>query len=159
MKLLDKDAERMVFLLTRREHYLLRFLFRVARRTRRARAALSRDSADAIDESTAAGFADTMAAHHDDARSSAERWLKDPAHCVRGRGGSFGLTLAAGETETFLQAVNAARVGAWESLGSPDFEMGEAIAPPAQANIRAIVAMQLAEHFVAELLRALHEKD
>ena len=159
MKLLVKDAERMVFLLSRREHYLLRFLFRVARRTRRARASLSRDADDAIDESTAAGFADAMAAHHDDARSTAERWLKDPAHCVRGRGGGFGLTLTAAETETLLQAVNAARVGAWESLGSPDFEMGEQIDPSTQPNIRAIVAMQLAEHFVAELLRAIHEKD
>ena len=149
----------MVFLLSRREHHLFRFLFRLARRTRRARATLSRDPAGAPDASTAAGFADTMAAHHDACRTSAERWLKDPAHCVRGRGGGFGLTLSATETETLLQAVNAARVGAWEALGSPDFEMDEPIAPDAQSNIRAIVVMQLADHFVEQLLRAIHEKD
>ncbi|KAB2660802.1 MAG: hypothetical protein DVB31_13385 [Verrucomicrobia bacterium] len=158
MNLLSRDGGRLVFHLTRREHYLLRVLLRLARRGRRTHAPLSRAVDDPLAAAAAEAFAAGIVAHHDRTRSEAEAWLKDPRRCIRGRGGSFGLTLTPSETETLLQAINAARVGAWESLGSPDFEMGERIqADP--TNLRAVVTMGLAEQFVGELLRALHETD
>jgi hypothetical protein len=158
MKLLSRDGGRWVFHLSRREHYLLRVLLRLARRARRTAAPLTRSNPDPALGSASGDFAAAVMAGHDRTRSEVERWLKDPGHCVRGRGGSFGLTLTPAETECLLQAINAARVGAWESLGSPDFEMGERI-ELLPSNRRAVVTMGLAAQFAAELLQALHEGD
>lgn len=157
MNLLSREGGRLVFHLTEREHHLLRLVLRLARRTRRRNARLTTRPDASLPEGAAEAFADAMAARHLRTQSEAEAWLRDPGHCVLGRGG-YGLTLTPAETESLLQAVNAARVGAWESLGSPDFEMGERVRPE-PPNVRALVTMGLAEQFIAVLLHALHEAD
>ena len=117
MNLLSRDGGRYVFHLTERDRDALRLLVRIAAGLGRNPAQLTRQATKALPPDAAARFATFMKNVHALHLNSAAEWLDDPAHCVPGKGG-FGLTLLPAETEALLQAINSAKIGAWESLGS-----------------------------------------
>ena len=157
MNLLSRDGGRHVFHLTDRDRDALRLLLRIADDLGRGPARLTRQPDEPLPKEAPADFSGDMAGIHADRLTAATGWLDDPKRCIPGKGG-FGLTLQPTETEDLLRAVNSAKVGAWEALGCPDFELGEGpdLKPE---NLRAIVALELAGPFLLVLLEALDGTD
>lgn len=149
----------MVFRLSRREMDALKATLQLRGGWKRADRSLTADTPATSELRRAQDdLNEALSEHRKELTESIDGLLQDPQRCVATKGGGFNLTLSFPDTEQLLQALNQVRVGAWESLGSPDFESGDVPAPD-ESNLSAYWALQLTDAFLGLLLAALRADD
>ncbi len=153
MKLLAREPGRLVFHLSAKDRNAIRALLRRAAEVGRSPSPISRGPLAALPEDAQELLDAERLAEWNRFHTDVATWLDDPARCVAGKGG-FGLTLSDADAEILLQALNSAKVGFWEALGSPDLENGDELAPTTD-NISHLFAIERASLYVATLVIAL----
>ena len=149
----------MVFRLSRRELEALQATVRLRSRLKRSGRSLTADTPVTPELRQAQDdLHEALTEHREELAETVDGLLQDPERCAAVKGGAFNLTLSAADSEQLLQALNQVRVGAWESLGSPDFESGD-VPEPTEANMPAYWALQLTDAFLGLLLSALQGDD
>ena len=159
VKLLSRESGQLVFRCSKRDHEALLTTLRL--RPLFPRGARSIASDGAAGQALRAAQADLNAAlaeHREEQIAGLDALLADPARCAPQPGGGWRLTLSHGDAEMLLQALNEIRVGSWEKLGSPDFEVGNRPQVD-EENFLALWAFQLSELFQGTLLAALTGED
>jgi hypothetical protein len=156
MKLLSRDSERLVFLVTRREHALLLSTLglRHATLSRRAPSRLSRTD-DARFAEAGDQLNETLRRHRRAGFAQMDELLRDPARCVPSKSG-FGLTLRQAEFELLLQMLNEIRIRAWQRMGSPDFEAGD-LPKPTPDNLESYVTGEAVAGLQSKFLSAVDD--
>ncbi len=153
MKLLAREPGRLVFHLSAKDRNAIRALLRRAAEIGRKPSPITRGPSAAIPTDAQELLDAERLAEWNRFHTDVATWLDDPARCVAGTGG-FGLTLSETDAEILLQALNSAKVGFWEAIGSPNLEDGDELEPTA-ANISQLLAIERASHYVATLVLAL----
>ena len=155
MKLLSHVGDRLVFLLSDRDHRAWRHLARLSGETRRRQPGISRGPSPSLPPGVKAEFSAAV----QDSRTFAGKFLRllanDSTHMVRGTGG-YGLTVTRAEFETLLQALNDIKLGLWEQMGSPDLEKGESPGLNLE-NLRRLHSIDIVNLLQMQLLQALQE--
>jgi len=150
MKLLVREAGRLVFQLRARDRNSLRALLRLGAECQVRAPHFTRGPIGSVPPDADQMLKDAIQRHRVESRDSVLGWLEDPMRCVAGRGG-YGLTLSEGEAETLLQALNSAKLGFWEALGRPDPE--DPPISPSTAHSEALsYAADLANAYIACLV-------
>ncbi len=125
MKLISKDDNRFVLRLDKREHDALMAVLGLRAHLSRKSPSLMADTI--IDYKLKEAESDLHAAieeNRKDLSNALARLMEDPEKVsTQGRGKI--LKMEASELDLILQGLNDARVAAWESLGSPDFDQGQ----------------------------------
>lgn len=157
MKLLSKsDDGRFVFKLTSSERENLEALLGMTLEFPVRQRPLSSDSIPAELREAEKDLDEALSQHRSELHQALGALLKDPQRCTPGKGG-FALSLNRCEIESLLQALNSVRVGAWDRMGSPDFEAGERPKPGPETAV-CIAIFRITDVFLAGLLGALEEE-
>lgn len=156
MKLYWRDADRLMFKLTKREHEALMTTLRLAPLFPRGNSPISRDSTQLSEAvpSAQADLDEALADHRLEQTEGITRLLTDPKRCAKFGSGAWKLTLTVSDADRMLQVLNEIRVGAWEKLGRPDFEEGSR-PEVTEENFLCFWAFQLTDVFEGQLLAAL----
>lgn len=151
MKLLASSDGQRVFHLTKDERQALEAVLHLGRRFGRRSTSLSR-RAEALErgEEALADLEQALAGHRRELTQSIAALLADPQRC-RATGDGCELTLSSADSESLLQGLNQTRIGAWESLGCPDYEK-EGWPEPTEKNIASFWALQVTDLFQGMLL-------
>jgi hypothetical protein len=155
VKLLSREAGRLVFRLSKRDHEALLTTLRLRPLfPRRPRSIASDAEADQKLRAAQQDLDAALEEHRTEQVSAVESLMSDTARCAAQPGGGWRLTLNEADAEMLLQALNEIRVGSWEKLGAPDFESGQH--PELnEENFLALWAFQLSEVFQGTLLAAM----
>jgi hypothetical protein len=155
MKLLHREPGKLVFRVSRREHEALLVALRLRTHLARRQRPMSSDTPKEERLRTAQEDLDAaLQEHRRELAQAVEVLLSDQTKCAPQKGGGYHLTLADGDEEMLLQALNDTRVGAWEKLGCPDFEAGDR-PEVSEENFLCFWAFQVTDIFQGELLAAL----
>jgi hypothetical protein len=156
MKLVSREADRLVFKLSKREHEALMTTLRLAPLFPRGESPISRDSTKLSEQvpSAQADLDEALADHRLEQTEGITRLLTDPKRCSKIGAGAWNLTLTVSDADRMLQVLNEIRVGAWEKLGRPDFEEGSR-PEVTEENFLCFWAFQLTDVFEGQLLAAL----
>lgn len=156
MKLLSKsDDGRFVFKLTASEHDNLEALLGMTPEFPVRQRPLASDSIPPEMREAEKDLEEALKQHRSELHRTLGKLLKDPKRCTPGKGG-FALSLDRGEVESMLQALNSVRVGAWDRMGSPDFEAGDRPKPGPETGL-CIAIFRVTDVLLAGLLGALEE--
>ena len=153
MKLVSNTGGRIVFLLSENEYGTILRLLAMQGNLPQSPKGLSKNLGDPRTRSAQEDLQEAMGDHRRDLYKAVETLLKDESRCVPGPK-TRTLPLEPRHVEMLLQAVNGIRVGAWERMGSPDFEAGAKPddTPLAEACLAII---QVTDLLLAQLLRSL----
>lgn len=155
MKLLRRESGKLVFRLSRREYEALLVALRLRTHLpRRGRSITGDTPKDKWAKAAQADLDAALAEHRKDTADAVEKLLADQERCAPQKSGGYHLTLGGGDEEMLLQALNEARVGAWEKLGCPDFEGGDR-PEVSEENFLCFWAFQVTDLFQGTLLAAL----
>lgn len=156
MKLVSREADRLEFKLSKREHEALMTTLRLAPLFPRGESPISRDSTKLGEQvpSAQADLDEALADHRLEQTEAITRLLTDPKRCTKMGAGAWKLTLTVSDADRMLQVLNEIRVGAWEKLGRPDFEEGSR-PEVTEENFLCFWAFQLTDVFEGQLLAAL----
>jgi len=150
MKLIAREADRLVFQLRAQDRNSLRGILRMGSECRRRPPRITRGPAAFMPEDSDEMLREAISQQLDEVQQGALALLDDPKRCVAGKGG-FGLTLSDAEFESLLQALNNAKMAFWETLGCPDED-----SPPldeARAEVQTLTfALELSNQYIAHIL-------
>jgi hypothetical protein len=154
MKLVRTTKTRLLFHLGRREERLLREILKLYPRVPSAHHVLTKSDrfpARAADQRL---LDEALAEQRAECKQQVAALLDSPRWFGPSKTGAR-LSLKHAEVEWVLQVLNDIRVGSWIILGSPDEKLVELNA----ATAPHYWAMEMAGHFQAQLLEALHGKE
>jgi hypothetical protein len=159
VKLVFREPGKLVFRLDGREHDALRAALALRAHLPRRGRPLTGDTPTsdrlrlAQDELAAA-----LKDHRRELTEGIEKLLEDPARCAPQAKGARILTLSNDDANLLLQVLNDVRLGAWETLGCPDFETGDR-PQVTEDNFLCLWAMQVTDLFQGTLLAGLRGED
>jgi len=152
MKLMYKDEERLVFRLGASERETLLRLLGTRRHLPLKPRRLSNQSSPKTLQQAAEELHAASDRHQAEIFATLSSWLENPSQCVPEKVGHT-FTLARGQLELMLQAINGIRIAAWEKMGSPDME--ETFPEPTPINEACVAIIQVADRLLAQLLQSL----
>ncbi len=155
MKLLYKDEERLVFSLGGSERETLLRLLGTRRHLPLKPRKLSNQGSPKTLQEAAEDLHTASDRHQTEIFQTLSSWLENPSQCVPEKVGHT-FTLARGQMELVLQALNGIRIAAWEKMGAPDME--ENFPEHTPLNEACIAIIQVTDRLLAQLLRSLEEK-
>jgi hypothetical protein len=153
MKLLRATKTRLVFQLGRREEHLLRQVLKLYPRVPSAHHALSKSDQLPNREANQRLLDEALAEQRAECKQQVVALLADPRRLTQTEAGGR-LSLSPAEVEWVLQVLNDIRVGSWIILGAPEERLPELN----ETNAPHVWAMEMAGHFQAQLLEALHSE-
>ena len=152
MKLVRTTKTKFLFDLGRREERLFREVLKLYPRVPSAHHVLSKSGRLPHREADQRLLDEALAEQRAEHKQQVAALLADPQRLAPGETGSH-LSLLHGEAEWLLQVLNDIRVGSWIILGAPEEKLPELN----EANAPHYWAMEMAGHFQAQLLEAMHE--
>jgi len=125
VKLISHDENRFVLRLDKREHDALMAVLGLRAHLPRKNPSLMADTVvDAKLKEAESDLHTALEENRRDLSNALARLMEDPEKVsTQGRGKL--LKMEASELDLILQGLNDARIAAWESLGSPDFDQGQ----------------------------------
>lgn len=151
MKLVRATKAKLVFHLGRREEQLLRQVLKLYPRVPSAHHALSKSNRLHNREANQRLLDEALAEQRAECKQQVAALLADPRRLTHTEAGGR-LSLSSAEVEWVLQVLNDIRVGSWIVLGAPEERLPELN----ETNAPNVWAMEMAGHFQAQLLEALH---
>lgn len=149
-----RDGTDWIFRLESKERELLLSVLEFRGQFPRRGLSISRDP-DTAAELAEAGqdLISSLTAHRESVAKSVDQMLKDPVRC-RAIPGGHELLMDSDQVHRLLQALNDVRIGAWETMGCPDFE--SAVKPKiGSKGVVGLWVLQLTALFQSRLLAAL----
>ncbi|MFM7101919.1 MAG: hypothetical protein ACKOET_17705 [Verrucomicrobiota bacterium] len=153
MNRVEREGDRCLFWMSRRMREAVTAFVDLGRELGRGPTPVSRESADSLPPGAGRDLEEALRAQREEQGRQVAGWLEDGERW-RVEGEEEVLRLAVAEVEVALQVVNSIRVGAWERLGRPDFEAGNAPALSAEA-LPSVWVLQMSDPILFALLSAL----
>jgi hypothetical protein len=154
MKLVRATKTKLLFQLGRPEDRVFREVLKLYPGVPSAHHVLSKSGRLPHQEADQRLLDEALAEQRAELKQQVAALLGDPRRLAPAETGSH-LSLLHAEVEWLLQVLNDIRVGSWIILGSPELKLPELN----EANVPHYWAMEMAGHFQAQLLKALHGEE